>query len=49
MDLDALNKGTQDAWNQNAELWDEKMGKLQRYSACAGRTYEFTIDLENVR
>lgn len=27
MDLEALNKKTQDAWNQNAEFWDEKMGE----------------------
>lgn len=27
MDLEALNKGTQAAWNQNAEFWDEKMGE----------------------
>jgi 2-polyprenyl-3-methyl-5-hydroxy-6-metoxy-1,4-benzoquinol methylase len=27
MDLDALNKGTQAAWNQNAMFWDEKMGE----------------------
>ena len=27
MDLEALNKGTKGAWNQNAEFWDEKMGE----------------------
>lgn len=27
MDLEALNKGTQAVWNQNAEFWDEKMGE----------------------
>src|SRR3974377_2005111 len=27
MDIEALNKQAQDAWNQNAEFWDEKMGE----------------------
>ncbi len=27
MDVEALNRITQDAWNQNAEFWNEKMGE----------------------
>lgn len=27
MDVEALNRKAQDAWNQNAEFWDEKMGE----------------------
>jgi 2-polyprenyl-3-methyl-5-hydroxy-6-metoxy-1,4-benzoquinol methylase len=31
MDLEALNKISQDAWNQNAEFWDEKMGEGNQF------------------
>jgi hypothetical protein len=31
MDLEALNKGSQDAWNQNAEFWDERMGEGNQF------------------
>jgi cyclopropane fatty-acyl-phospholipid synthase-like methyltransferase len=31
MDLEALNKISQDAWNQIAEYWDEKMGEGNQF------------------
>jgi 2-polyprenyl-3-methyl-5-hydroxy-6-metoxy-1,4-benzoquinol methylase len=31
MDLEALNKISQDAWNQNAEFWNEKMGEGNQF------------------
>ena len=31
MDLESLNKRAQDAWNQNAEFWDEKMGEGNQF------------------
>jgi 2-polyprenyl-3-methyl-5-hydroxy-6-metoxy-1,4-benzoquinol methylase len=31
MNLEALNKKTQDAWNQNAEFWDVKMGEGNQF------------------
>jgi ubiquinone/menaquinone biosynthesis C-methylase UbiE len=31
MDVDALNKQAQDAWNQNAKFWDERMGEGNQF------------------
>ena len=31
MGLEVLNKRAQDAWNQNAEFWDEKMGEGNQF------------------
>ena len=35
MDLEALNKISQDAWNQNAEFWDEKMGEGNQFQRAS--------------
>jgi len=31
MNIEVLNKQTQDAWNQNAEFWDERMGEGNQF------------------
>lgn len=47
MDLDAMNKGTQDAWNQNAEFWDEKMGEGNLFQrVLVGPTTERMLELK---
>jgi hypothetical protein len=35
MNLEALNKISQDAWNQNAEFWDEKMGEGNQFQRAS--------------
>jgi ubiquinone/menaquinone biosynthesis C-methylase UbiE len=47
MDLDTLNKGTQDIWNQNAEFWDEKMGEGNLFQrVLVGPTVERLLELK---
>jgi 2-polyprenyl-3-methyl-5-hydroxy-6-metoxy-1,4-benzoquinol methylase len=47
MDLEALNKGTQAAWNQNAEFWDEKMGEGNLFQrVLVGPTIERLLELK---
>ncbi len=31
MDIESLNSSTQDAWNRNAEFWDERMGEGNQF------------------
>ena len=33
MDVDALNMQAQDAWNQNAKFWDERMGEGNQFQS----------------
>jgi 2-polyprenyl-3-methyl-5-hydroxy-6-metoxy-1,4-benzoquinol methylase len=44
----AFNKGTQDAWNQNAEFWDEKMGEGNLFQrVLVGPTTERLLELKS--
>src|SRR5437870_4081692 len=47
VDLEALNKGTKDAWNQNAEFWDAKMGEGNLFQrVLVGPTTERLLELK---
>src|SRR5436305_7719498 len=47
MDLKNLNQKTQEAWNQNAALWDEKMGEGNLFQrVLISPTSERLLDLK---
>src|SRR5712692_6522799 len=47
MDLNDLNQQTQEAWNQNAAFWDEKMGEGNLFQRLlVGPTSERLLDLK---
>src|SRR2546428_4471796 len=47
MDINDLNQKTQEAWNQNAAFWDEKMGEGNLFQrVLVGPTSERLLDLK---